>query len=252
MRTGPIALTPHPAWMEELLKELTPAFQRACWPPLFAMTRDGQKPPLAHWRKGLAYFFPIVEAFPKYMGLSLSKTTYGRTRGDEAARAWLLANLSLEARHLDWYIDWMAGAGLAPADVFKRAPAPGIAALHQHLWEVCQRGTLAEGIMASNWAVEGITGVWTAAVADRFAAYAADGARIDAKSMMWLRAHARYDDAHPLEALELVKLTIGDAAAQREGVARAARKTLELYYDAMRRAHQDVGEPQYAMQSSVL
>jgi pyrroloquinoline quinone (PQQ) biosynthesis protein C len=45
---------------------------------------------------------------------------------------------------------------------------------------------------------------------------------------MWLEEHAHYDDAHPREALELIKLTARDEADQANTEA-AIRTSLQLF-----------------------
>ncbi|AKQ68831.1 Pyrroloquinoline quinone (Coenzyme PQQ) biosynthesis protein C [Myxococcus hansupus] len=234
-RYSPPALTPtaHPLWLEAMLESLRDDWNTACWPPLFRDTADGKHPPLCQWQRVLSNFFVIVESFPKYMGLSLAKTTYGQRPGDASARRWLLQNLGVEAKHAEWYIDWLRGVGVDPATVFAQPPLPEVRALHEYLLDTCAHGTLAEGVAASNWAVEGITGVWTREVAEPFRAYAADGARIDAHSMMWLKVHARYDDLHPEEALEIIKLSTDVGTGEPFRVQAAARKSLRMYAAAL-------------------
>jgi pyrroloquinoline quinone (PQQ) biosynthesis protein C len=229
-RYSPPALkpTPHPRWVEAMLASVQPEWEAACRPLLFTQTAGGRLPPLRDWQRTLSDCFTIVENFPKYMGLSLAKTTYGRRPGDASIRRWLLQNLGVEAKHAEWWIDWMQAVGLEPSEVFQATPSPEVQALHEHLLETCARGTLAEGVAAANWAIEGVTGVWTHDVVDAFRGYAAHGARIDAYSMMWLKVHARYDDAHPEEALEIIKLSVDEGTDEPARVVAAARKSLAL------------------------
>ncbi|QSQ18331.1 iron-containing redox enzyme family protein [Myxococcus landrumensis] len=230
----PLTPTPHPRWVESLLDATRRDWDEACWPPLFRDTADGLRPPLFHWRRVLSQFFLIVESFPKYMGLSLAKTTYGQSPGDASIRRWLLQNLGVEAKHAEWFIDWVRAIGVAPESLFRLRPLPEVQALHAHLLDTCTHGTLAEGVAASNWAIESITGVWTREVMEPFRSYAEDGVRIDATSMMWLKAHARYDDLHPVEALEIIKLSTDPRGDEPVRVLAATRKSLRLYTAALR------------------
>jgi pyrroloquinoline quinone (PQQ) biosynthesis protein C len=218
-----------------MVAELAPAWDRACNTKLFADTAAGKRPPLDHWRAAVAQFFVIVENFPKYMALTLAKTTYGVRPGDSTVRRWLLQNMAIEARHAEWYIDWMRSIELEPQNVFERARTPEIMALDAHLWECCRHGSLAEGVAATNWAIEGITGDWTKAVLQPFRDYEADGAIIDSEGMMWLKAHARYDDAHPEEALEILKLYVDAPRDEAKRIEDAARTSLVLFRTAMDR-----------------
>jgi len=239
----PLPTTEHPPWLAAMVGTLDEAWQRAAWPRLFAETARGQLPPLGAWRRVLSDFFVIVESFPKYMALSLAKTTYGQRAGDARVRRWLLQNIAVEGRHAEWYLDWLDAVGVSPEEVVKHVPCEEVRALHDHLWRCCEHGSLAEGIAAANWAIEGVTGIWSRGVAETFRGYANDGVRIDAKSMMWLNAHARYDDAHPDEALEALKIYVDGEGGRRGnplGVQWAARRALELFAAGVERCY-DLG-----------
>jgi hypothetical protein len=61
--------------------------------------------------------------------------------------------------------------------------------------------------------------------------------------MMWLNAHARYDDAHPDEALEALKIYVDGEGGRRGnplGIQWAARRALELFACAVERGY-DLG-----------
>ncbi len=126
--------------------------------------------------------------------------------------------------------------GVTPEELLCTRPCKEVQELHDHLWSSCQSGPLAVGVAASNWAIEGVTGVWSRAVAEPFRGYAAQGYRVDSTSMMWLNAHARYDDVHPEEALEALKLYVDDRGGRRgdiDTVKDAARRALELFATAV-------------------
>ena len=227
----PLPLTEHPAWVQRMIEELEPAWHAAAWPRLFRLTAEGKHPALARWRRTIIQLFPIVEAFPKYICNSLAKTTYGQRPGDYRVRQWFLRNLQVEARHAEWYLDWADGAGISREEMCANQPNAEVRALHEHLWTMTTTGSLAEGVAASNWAIEGITGVWTIGVTERFRAYASDGFAVTPRSMKWLEAHGQYDDEHPLEALEALKLYAdGETAAS---VQTAAARSLALFERAI-------------------
>ena len=226
-----------------MIANLEDSWQRAAWPRLFAETAAGNLPRLGAWRRVLVDFFVIIESFPKYMALSLAKTTYGQRAGDARVRRWLLQNIAVEERHAEWYLDWLDAVGVSPKEAVAHTPCAEVRALHDHLWQVCDSGSLAEGIAAANWAIEGVTGVWSRGVAEPFRGYEKDGVRIDARSMMWLNAHARYDDAYPDEALEALKIYVDGEGGRRGnplGVQWAARRALELFAAAVERCY-DLG-----------
>lgn len=215
--------TPHPGWALTMIDSLRPEWSAVLDSPVFTATARGEFPEEA-WRQVMLNFFCVVEAFPKYMGVYLAKTTFGQTPGDHLARDWLIGNIRTEALHAQWFADWAAVHGVGYEDLVSHRPSPEVGALYDYLWSVCYRGTLAEAFGAVNYAIEGTTGEWTRLVLPAFRErYAGDEA-----ALRWLVEHAEYDDAHPREAFELIKITAGDDA-ERAKVESAARRSLELF-----------------------
>lgn len=218
-----LAETPHPAWARSMIEAVRPDWNRVLDAPLFRATVDGPFPESA-WRRTLLDFFCVVEAFPKYMGVYLAKTTFGEIPGDHLARDWLIGNIRTEALHAQWYADWAAAHGIGLAELVSHRPGPQVAALHEHLWSVSYRGTLAEAFGAVNYAIEGTTGEWTRMVLPAFRERYGD----DSRALRWPAEHAEYDDAHPREAFELIKITVRDENDQKK-VESAIRRSLELF-----------------------
>jgi pyrroloquinoline quinone (PQQ) biosynthesis protein C len=214
--------SPHPAWMETMIAGLEPEWTGVLDSPLFAATLEDPFPEQV-WRRVLLEFFSVVEAFPKYMGAYLAKTTFGRAPGDVLARDWLIGNIRTEALHAQWYIDWGGALGISYEEMVSHRPGPEVGALYEFLWSVAYRGSLAEAFGAINYAIEGVTGEWTRLVLPAFKRRCGD----DAHALMWLVEHAEYDDAHPREALELIKLTARED--ERDRVESVIRRSLELF-----------------------
>lgn len=215
--------TPHPAWALTMVDALRPDWSAVLESPLFTETATGEFPDKA-WRQVLLDFFCVVEAFPKYMGVYLAKTTFGQTPGDYLARDWLIGNIRTEALHAQWYVDWAAAHGIGYDELVSHRPCPEVGALYEYLWSVCYRGTLAEAFGAVNYAIEGITGEWTRLVLPAFQERYGE----DPQALFWLTEHAEYDDAHPREAFELIKITVRDEAEHAK-VESATRRSLELF-----------------------
>ncbi len=215
--------TPHPEWALTMVDALRPEWSSVLEAPLFRVTADGEFPAAA-WRGLILDFFCVVEAFPKYMGVYLAKTTFGQTTGDHLARDWLIGNIRTEALHAQWYADWAAAHGIEFDELVSHRPRPEVAALYEYLWSVCYRGSLAEAFGAVNYAIEGVTGEWTQLVLPAFRKRYGD----DDRALRWLAEHAEYDDAHPREAFELIKITVRDDA-DRAKVESATRRSLELF-----------------------
>ncbi|MGW3635130.1 TenA family transcriptional regulator [Streptomyces sp. NPDC005122] len=227
-RREALVATPHPDWTVQMLGRLCPAWDAVPNCGLFSATKPGAVPEES-WRRLILEFFCIVESFPKYMGVTLGKTTFGRYPKDELARAWLIGNIRVEARHAEWYIDWAAGHGISRRDLFEHRPHAAVAALDAWLWSVAHRGNLAEAVGAINYAIEGTTGEWTRLVLPAFAEHYDH----DETSLAWLSNHAEYDDKHPVQALEIVKdFLTGDGeptASQVQRTEEAVRRSLELF-----------------------
>lgn len=215
--------TPHPAWVNDMIGELKHDWDGVLGSPTFTRT-------VAHgvtdetWRNVVREFFCVVEAFPKYMGVYLGRTTYGKKPGDLLARDWLIGNIRTEALHAQWFVDWGVALGLTEEEIIDHRPGPEVASLCEYLWSVSYRGSVAEAFGAVNYAIEGTTGEWTRLVMPRFHDRFGD----DKYALMWLAEHAEYDDAHPREALELIKLTVRDED-DRLAVKEATRRSLELF-----------------------
>jgi pyrroloquinoline quinone (PQQ) biosynthesis protein C len=215
--------TPHPVWALTMLDGLKPEWTAVLDAPVFDATVNDDFPEAA-WRRLLLDFFCVVEAFPKYMGVYLAKTTFGQTPGDYLARDWLIGNIRTEALHAQWYVDWAAALGIGFDELVSHRAGPEAGALYEYLWSVAYRGTLAEAFGAINYAIEGVTGEWTQLVLPAFRKRYPE----DERALRWLVEHAEYDDAHPREAFELIKITVRDEAEHAK-VEAAIRRSLELF-----------------------
>jgi pyrroloquinoline quinone (PQQ) biosynthesis protein C len=227
-----LAESAHPIWVETMIANIKPEWSGVLESPLFEATVQGPFPE-SSWRRVLLDFFGVVECFPKYMGVMLGKTTFGRTPGDILAREWLIGNIRIEALHAQWFIDWACGLGLTYEEIIAHRPRPEVAALQEYLWSMVYRGSLAESFAAVNYAIEGATGEWTRLVMPAFTELLGDGDH----ALKWLAEHAEYDDAHPREALELIKIT-AQGEEEQERVEQATRLSLQLFrrgFDACHR-----------------
>jgi len=223
-----LAATAHPGWTAQMLERLRPDWDAVVDCEVFTSTTPGSVPE-EKWRRVILEFFCVVESFPKYMGITLAKTTFGRYPKDELARNWLIGNIRIEARHAQWYIDWAAAHGIGREELLRHRPHAAVAGLDAWLWSVAQRGSLAEAIAAVNYAIEGTTGEWTRLVLPAFA----ERYDHDKKGLAWLANHAEYDDEHPIQALEIVKDYLGAAGAPAQAeldqTENAIRRSLELF-----------------------
>lgn len=225
--------TAHPAWLEEMITRQQPMWDRVTNADVMRVTADGEFPDRT-WRNIILEFWCVVEAFPKYMGLTLAKTTFGRSPRDYLARDWLIGNIRIESMHAAWYLDWAHAHDITEAQLLSHRPGPEIAALHEWLFSIAHRGSLAQAVGAINYAMEGTTGEWSRAVYGSFErryANTPDASR----SLAWLRAHAKYDDMHPIEALEIVKMSAHPH--EQAEVSSSVLRSLELFARALEACH---------------
>ncbi len=209
VRTGELKdLRSYPKWAQEVIESCEPAKRRVLDHPIWAMMREGTLPDAA-MRSFIMSAWQVIEQFPQYMAMSLLKARYGTVRGEHLARRWLVRNIRVEQNHADYWLDWAEAVGVPRSDVLANVTTPESGILSHWCWQVSASDTLAAGMMATNYAVEGITGEWaTLVIKDDIYAYGFD-ARIRAKAMRWLKLHAEYDDIHPWEALEIVSTLVG-------------------------------------------
>ncbi|MDC0663643.1 TenA family transcriptional regulator [Marinobacter sp. SS21] len=240
-----LELTDHCAWAQRFWDDLVPLKNRVVQHPLFTEMADGTLS-LTRFRRALLNFYPLVEHFPKYMGLNLGKTRPGAAPGHEEAKLWLIDNIHVEQRHAYWYQDWALGFGIDKDALSSVVPPAGMDAINHFLWNISNNASLEEGIAATNLAIEWATGEWSQQVVKGIKRYADEGkATINRHTMAWLRAHASYDDNHPYEAMELIK-RIAVTEEQQSRALAAARRGFEYYLLALDDCH----EPRFESQAS--
>jgi pyrroloquinoline quinone (PQQ) biosynthesis protein C len=227
-----LEITAHEDWAKRFWADLVPWKDKVVQHQLLLEMSEGSLS-LERFRRALLNFYPLVENFPKYMALNLSKVRPGVYPGHEEAKNWMIDNIKVEQRHAYWYKDWAKGFGISSEALDHARPRAGSDAVNNYLWNVDTNGLLCEGIAATNLAIEWATGEWTQNVVRGMEVYAARGeAEINRHSMAWLRAHASYDDAHPHEAMELIKRLCVTTEDQEKALF-AARRGLEYYVMAL-------------------
>lgn len=220
----------YPSWLGDVLDETAAAKKRVVDHPIFAAMRDA----LLDSRQVQAFMvngWPVIEQFPQYMAMNLQKLSYGHSRGQDLARRYLTRNIRVEQNHADYWVDWAAAHDVSKRSLMK-ASSPALAySLSHWCWKSSNSDPLAASMAATNYAVEGVTGEWSALVCstDTYASSFPESMR--RKAMRWLNLHAHYDDAHPWEALEIVATLLGNApsADDVEAVKRSIAMSFEYY-----------------------
>src|SRR5262245_57589395 len=116
-----------------MVAEHAPAWRAVVHATPFEETIAGPFP-FAGWRQILLDFFCVIEAFPKYLGLCLAKTTYGQRPRDSIVRAWFIENIQVESLHAQWYLDWAAAYSIRPDELYGHRSIPEVAELFEWLW----------------------------------------------------------------------------------------------------------------------
>lgn len=212
--------TPHPPWILELDRYIEP-YRKAILECSIVQEASTGALSLRQMRAWMIQMYPFIETFPKWIALNIAKDH------DPVSRAFLIDNVSIEKKHAEHWIDMAQGFGIHPDELSTVEPLPEVDALTHWLWSINTRGTLAEGIGATNYAIEGITQHLSKFMLKGFPHYdGLDGVQLDKTSYWWAEEHASYDDLHPLEALEIIKLYATTKSLQ-DRVMFATRRSLE-------------------------
>jgi pyrroloquinoline quinone (PQQ) biosynthesis protein C len=176
--------------------------------------------------------YPFIHAFPKFLAEALIKVE------DEHSRSFLIDNIRVEKAHAQHWL-WMGeGFGLKREDMLELAEGNrpvlrDVQSLTDWLWYVNTKGTLAEAVAATSFAIEGATGDLSRKVVDGFESYRGHpGVDMGPKTYKWMREHARYDDEHPKVALEIVTRYASTEKLQKK-VMLAAKRSLQLLDQAL-------------------
>ncbi len=99
---------------------------------------------------------------------------------------------------------------------------------HGYLTEMCRGATFGAAVSATNYAVEGVA----QKISEKALRGLAKNEKIGPRGRWWLEEHAKYDDEHPIHALEIIKscVTRGEAP---QSVTDSALKSLGLMKEAM-------------------
>ena len=208
-RTGPLMeLGSYPAWAQDMMQATQASKDAVVGHELFALMREARLPPEAH-ANFLVCGWPVIEQFPQYMAVNLCKVQYGRSNGENMARRYLMRNIRVEQNHADHWVDWADACGVGTRELFDSpVPVEG-QALNHWCWHSCERSSLATSMAATNLAIEGATGEWSALVCSSDAYQNTFAPSVRRQAMRWLHMHAQYDDSHPWEALDIICTLIG-------------------------------------------
>jgi pyrroloquinoline quinone (PQQ) biosynthesis protein C len=181
--------------------------------------------------------YPFIHAFPKFLAEALIKVE------DDYSRSFLIDNIRVEKAHAEHWI-WMGmGFGLKKEDMLdladgNRPVLRDVQSLTDWLWYINTKGSLAEAVAATSFAIEGATGDLARKVMRGFESYRdKPGVDMGPKTYKWMREHAHYDDEHPKIALEIVKRYATTERTQTR-VMLAAKRSVQLLNQALLASYQ--------------
>ena len=209
VRSGELTdILSYPQWAQDLAGDCAQARGKVAVHELFRLMRDAELNS-AQMKMFLVGVWPVIEQFPQYMALNLLKVQLGRSRGHAEARRYLIRNIRVEQNHADHWVEWALASGLVMEDLIYSEVPPETQALSHWCWHTCERDALAAGMAATNYAIEGVTGDWSSLVCARDVYEETLAPESRAKAMKWLKLHAKYDDTHPWEALDIICTLVG-------------------------------------------
>jgi pyrroloquinoline quinone (PQQ) biosynthesis protein C len=189
----------------------------------------------------LLQIYPFIHAFPKFLAEALIKVE------DDYSRSFFINNIRVEKGHAEHWL-WMGeGFGVQREAMLELADGTkpllrDVQSLTDWLWHVNTKGSLAEAVAATSFAIEGMAGDIARKVTDGFKHYKDEpGVDLSSKTYRWMREHAHYDDEHPKIALEIVQRYATTERMQTR-VMLAAKRSIQMLDHALVTSYQAFSE----------
>ena len=226
-----LEISPRTEWVDALHGYVRPYWNELLegdWAEGVANTRL-TIPEMQGW---ILQMYPFIHAFPKFLAEALTKVE------DDYSRGFLIDNIRVEKAHAEHWI-WMGnGFGLERQSMIDLAEGNkpilrDVQSLSDWLWHINTKGSLAEAVAATSFAIEGMAGDIAKKVLGGFEAYRdTPGVEMKPKTYKWFREHAVYDDQHPAIALEIVKKYAVTEKLQSK-VMVASKRSVQLLHHAL-------------------
>jgi pyrroloquinoline quinone (PQQ) biosynthesis protein C len=218
-------------WTHTLREYITPYWSRLLEGQWAQRVSSGTMR-IEEMRGWMLQIYPFIHAFPKFLAEALIKVE------DDASRAFLIDNIRVEKAHAEHWL-WMGtGFGLRREDMLELAEGNrpvlrDVQSLSDWLWYINTKGSLAEAVAATSFAIEGATGDLSRAIWTGFESYR-DHPDVNwtPRTYKWMREHARYDDEHPKIAMTIVERYATSEKIQKR-VMLATRRSLQLLDQAL-------------------
>jgi pyrroloquinoline quinone (PQQ) biosynthesis protein C len=226
---GTVRVTPHPRWVADLDAALAPQQQAILSAPVIEDAAENRLvgPKIQDF---LVVFYPIIRDFPRWLKVLLD-------RSPEDGHEFFEDNIRVERRHDAMWRAMGDAFGVPRQRFHKPEPLPAeVLSFHTYLTDMCREAPFGTAVSATNYAVEGIA----QKISEKALRGLSKNDKIGPKGRWWLEEHAKYDDEHPVQALEIVKGCVarGESAT---AVTNAAVRSLALMTEAMVAAYADGG-----------
>lgn len=187
---------------------------------------------LSEMQGWMLQIYPFIHAFPKFLAEALIKVE------DDHSRAFFINNIRVEKAHAEHWL-WMGeGFGLKRKEMLELADCSrpllrDVQSLTDWLWYVNTKGSLAEAVAGTSFAIEGMAGDIARKITSGFQFYKDEpGVDLSPRTYRWMREHATYDDEHPKIALQIVQRYATNERMQTR-VMLAAKRSLQLLDHAL-------------------
>jgi pyrroloquinoline quinone (PQQ) biosynthesis protein C len=221
----------HEPWVESLHSYLKPYWDHLLQGPWAEGIARGQLT-LSEMQGWMLQIYPFIHAFPKFLAEALIKVE------DDHSRGFFINNIRVEKAHAEHWL-WMGeGFGVRREDMLGLADGSkpvlrDVQSLTDWLWYINTKGSLAEAVAATSFAIEGMAGDIARKVTSGFKFYKDEaGVDLSPRTYRWMREHATYDDEHPKIALQIVQRYATNERMQTR-VMLAAKRSLQLLDHAL-------------------
>jgi pyrroloquinoline quinone (PQQ) biosynthesis protein C len=219
-------ISSHPMWVASLYEYVSPYWDALVNGP-WAEAVSERRLSVEQMQGWILQLYPFIYDFPKFLAEGLIKVE------DDFSRTFLIENIRIEKAHAEHWI-WMGeGFGLTRQQMLELAEGEAsvsrdVQSLTDWVWRINTKGTLAEAVAATSFAIEGVAGALARKISAGFESYGeCPGVKMNPKTYKWIREHAHYDDEHPKFALEIVKRYAITERMQKQ-VMFAAKRSMEL------------------------
>jgi len=216
-----VQVTTHPTWVAELDAAMEPQRAAILDTPVVVQASENQ---LAETKiqNFLVAFYPIIRDFPEWLGLLLD-------RSPVEGQAFFRENIRVEKRHDAMWRAMGDGFGV-PRERFQipERMIPATQEFHRYLTMMCGTANFAAAVGAVNYAVEGVA----QKISEKALRGLSKNQKIGPRGRWWLEEHAKYDDEHPVQALEIIKACVAQGDDVDE-VTSASVRSLGLMRAAM-------------------